>query len=142
LSTVKAVRLSPESTTISPDTDVAVANNVNVRCAVVPATAVGVPEVPFRYIRKTAFPATVNGVAVGDHISVSGNTGVAAYAVAAYVTDANAVRIVIHNPSGGPLTPSNSTYLLRITRPFPVASSVTDFGVTDVMNAGAIPLSS
>jgi len=90
----------------------------------------------------TAFPATVNGVAVGDHISVSGNTGVAAYAVAAYVTDANAVRIVIHNPSGGPLTPSNSTYLLRITRPFPVASSVTDFGVTDVMNAGAIPLSS
>jgi hypothetical protein len=90
----------------------------------------------------TAFTATVNGVASGDHISVSGDTGVAAYAVAAYVSAANTVKVVISNPSGGALTPSNSTYLLRVTRPFPVASSVTDFGVTDVMNAGAIPLSS
>lgn len=90
----------------------------------------------------TAFASTVNGVASGDHVSVSGATGVAAYAVSAYVSAANTVQIVIHNPSGGALTPSNSTYLLRVTRPFPVASSVTDFGVTKPLNAGAIPLSS
>jgi hypothetical protein len=90
----------------------------------------------------TAFSSTVNGVAAGDHVSVSGDTGVAAYAVAAYVSAANTVRIVIHNPSGGALTPTNSTYLVRVTRPFPVASSVTTFGVNDPMNAGAIPLSS
>ena len=87
------------------------------------------------------FTATVAGVAVGDHVSVSGDTGVDAYVVSAYVSAANTVKIAIGNGSGGALTPSNSTYLLRITRPFPVASGVTDFGVTDPMNAGAIPLS-
>jgi|688.fasta_scaffold07589_7 hypothetical protein len=91
---------------------------------------------------STAFTSTVSGVAAGDHVSVSGATGVAAYAVAAYVSAANTVTIVINNPSAGALTPSNSTYLVRVTRPFPVASSVTTFGVNDPMNAGAIPLSS
>lgn len=90
----------------------------------------------------TAFAATVNGVAAGDFVSVSGATGVAAYAVSAYVSAANTVQVVILNPSAGALTPSNSTYLLRVTRPFPVASGTTDFGVTKPMNAGAIPLSS
>ena len=90
----------------------------------------------------TAFASTVTGVAAGDHVSVSGATGVAAYAVAAYVSAANTVQIVIHNPSGGSLTPSNSTYLVRVTRPYPVASGVTNFGSPAPMNAGAIPLSS
>ena len=91
---------------------------------------------------STAFTATVTGVAAGDFVSVSGDTGVAAYAVGAYVSAANTVKIVINNPSAGALTPSNSTYLVRVTRPFPVASGVTNFGSPAPMNAGAIPLSS
>jgi len=106
--------------------------------AVVAATIAGAP---ISAGVATPFPSTIRGVAAGDHVSVSGATGVAAYAVSAYVSAANTVQIVIHNPSGGSVTPGNGPYLLRITRPFPTAASTTDFGVTKPLNAGAIPLS-
>ena len=85
---------------------------------------------------------TINGVAVGDMVSVSppANTKKTACA-SARVSAANTVALMFVNPTSGALTPDAGTYLLRITRPYPAASSITDFGVTKPMNAGAIPLS-
>ena len=85
---------------------------------------------------------TISGVAVGDMVSVSPPANTKKTAVAgARVSAANTVALMFVNPTAGALTPDAGTYLLRITRPFPAASAVTDFGVTKPMNAGAIPLS-
>lgn len=85
---------------------------------------------------------TITGVLAGDQVSVScpANTK-AAVCTGARVSASNTVALRFVNPTAGALTPDAGTYLLRITRPYPAASTVTDFGVTDVMNAGAIPLS-
>lgn len=85
---------------------------------------------------------TVNGVAVGDVVSVSPPAFSNAVACAsATVTASNTISLRFVNPTAGALTPTAGTYLFRITRPYPAASATTDFGVTKPLNAGAIPLS-
>jgi len=85
---------------------------------------------------------TVNGVKVGDVVSVSPPAFATAVAcVAGTVTADNTISLRFVNPTAGALVPTAGTYLFRITRPFPTAASTTDFGVTKPLNAGAIPLS-
>ena len=85
---------------------------------------------------------TVTGVKAGDMVSVSppANTKKTACASARVSAD-NTVALMFVNPTAGALTPDAGTYLIRVTRPYPAASAVTDFGVTKPLNAGAIPLS-
>lgn len=86
---------------------------------------------------------TVNGVVVGDFVEVSPPAFANAVAcVSATVTADNTVSLRFVNPTAGALTPTAGTYLIRVTRPFPAAANTVDFGVTDALNAGAIPLSS
>ena len=85
---------------------------------------------------------TVNGVAVGDFVSVNAPANTKKTAVAgARVTAANTVGLMFVNPTAGALTPDAGTYLIRVIRPYPSAALTTDFGVTKPINAGPIPLS-
>lgn len=86
---------------------------------------------------------TVNGVDVGDFVEVSPPVFANAVAcVSATVSAANTVSLRFVNPTAGALTPTAGTYLIRVTRPFPIAANTATFGVNDSLNAGAIPLSS
>ncbi|MGI9142364.1 MAG: hypothetical protein ACR2IJ_04155 [Fluviibacter sp.] len=87
---------------------------------------------------------TVSGVAVGDFVSAAPTAALPASVSMgyAYVSAANTVKIGFTKVTASDTADSAGTYLLRITRPFPVASNVTNFGSPAPMNAGAIPLSS
>lgn len=81
---------------------------------------------------------TLDGVAVGDFVSVSTTAAqTAGVAIAgARVKSANTISITYVNPTAATKTPAADTYLVQIVRSYPV---VTDFMSASPSNYGAIP---
>jgi hypothetical protein len=91
--------------------------------------------------RVAEYTVTVNGLAVGDVVYASGSTGNATIMLGAYVSAANTLKVRVLNPTAGSLTPGNTGYSVLVVRPYPAASSTSDFLVNSPANSGAIPLS-
>ena len=87
------------------------------------------------------YTVTINGLALGDFVSAQGSTGNATIMTGAYVSAANTLKVRVFNPTAGSLTPGNTGYAVLVVRPYPAASSTTDFLVNSPANSGAIPLS-
>lgn len=80
---------------------------------------------------------TVSGLAVGDFVAVnqSKSAGSGVCVAGAYVSAANTLTVIYDNQSGGSATPAADTYLVSVTRSYPVQ---TDFGVTGFNNVGIV----
>lgn len=81
---------------------------------------------------------TLNGVVVGDFVSISTTAAqTAGVAIAsARVKAANTISITYVNPTAASKTPAADTYLVQIVRFYPVA---TDFMLASPSNYGSIP---
>ena len=79
---------------------------------------------------------TVQGLAVGDFVSVNGTkaAGAAIAITGAYVSAANTLTVIYNNASTS-ASPAADTYLVNVIRSYPVQ---TDFGVTKFNNYGVV----
>ena len=91
----------------------------------------------------TEIEFTVTGVLAGDFVVVEPTAALPAGVsmTHAYVSASNKVKVAFAKITASDTADSAGTYLVRVTRPYPAASSITDFGVTKPTNAGPIPLS-
>jgi hypothetical protein len=80
---------------------------------------------------------TVSGLAVGDFVTVNQtkSAGSGVCVAGAYVSAANTLTVIYDNQSGGSATPAADTYLVSVSRSYPVQ---TDFGVNKFNNVGPV----
>lgn len=80
---------------------------------------------------------TVNGLAVGDFVSISSaaSTGNATAIAGCRVSAANTLAIRYINPTAGALTPAADTYLVLVARAHPAQ---TEFGIGKLTNLGIV----
>jgi hypothetical protein len=80
---------------------------------------------------------TVNGLAVGDFVSVSATKAVGAGVSlgGAYVSAANTLSVEYVNVTSGDVTTAADVYLVYVARGYPVQ---TEFGITKFNNIGPV----